>query len=250
MAHGTTLHGAQAQNPLFRCRPLVYYARSTPIGQVMAWKQEQSPALRIGVVGLGTGSMAAYVRPGDHLTFFEIDPLVIRLATDPRHFSYTTACARGPVDYVLGDARLTLGRQPAGRFDLLLIDAFSSDAVPTHLLTVEAVRGYLSKLKPDGVVILHLSNRNLELNGPAQAVARAAGGYALIQNYEAPLNGDWDSSEDAVVIGRTPQAVASLAEDLRWEPIDPTQARPWTDDYTNLVGALWRRSKERWEDKH
>jgi hypothetical protein len=246
MAHGTTLHGAQAQSPLFRCRPLVYYAPETPIGQVMAWKREQSPALRIGVVGLGTGSMAAYVRRSDHLTFFEIDPLVIRLASDPRHFSYTTECAQGPVDYVLGDARLTLGRQPAGQFDVLLIDAFSSDAVPTHLLTVEAVRGYLSKLKPNGVVILHLSNRNLELDGPAQAVAHAAGGVGLVQKYEAPISGAWISSEDAVVIGRTPQAMGTLAEDLRWEPIDPTQARPWTDDYTNLVGALWRRIQERW----
>jgi SAM-dependent methyltransferase len=249
LAHGTTLHGAQAQNPAFRCRPLVYYTPHTPIGQTIAWKQRQSGALRMGVVGLGTGSVAAYVRPGDHLTFFEIDPLVIRIATDPRRFSYTTACAKGPVDYVVGDARLTLGRQPAGRFDLLLIDAFSSDAVPTHLLTVEAVRGYLSKLKPDGVVILHLSNRNLDLNGPAQAVAKAAGGYALIQNYEAPLNGDWDSSEDAVVIGRTPQAIAGLAADRRWRPADPTQARPWTDDYTNLMGALWRRMQARWSGK-
>jgi SAM-dependent methyltransferase len=245
MAHGTTLHGAQAQNPMFRCRPLVYYAPETPIGQVMAWKQEQSPALRIGVVGLGTGSMAAYVRPTDHLTFFEIDPLVIRLASDPRHFSYTTECAKGPVDYVVGDARLTLSRQPADQFDVLLIDAFSSDAVPTHLLTVEAVRGYLSKLKPNGVVILHLSNRNLDLDAPAQAVAYAAGGFGLAQKYEAPVSGAWVSSEDAVVIGRTPQAVGSLTEDLRWEPIDPTQARPWTDDYTNLVGALWRRIEAR-----
>jgi SAM-dependent methyltransferase len=245
MAHGTTLHGAQAQNPMFRCRPLVYYAPETPIGQVMAWKQEQSPALRIGVVGLGTGSMAAYVRPTDHLTFFEIDPLVIRLASDPRHFSYTTECAKGPVDYVVGDARLTLSRQPADQFDVLLIDAFSSDAVPTHLLTVEAVRGYLSKLKPKGVVILHLSNRNLDLDAPAQAVAYAAGGFGLAQKYEAPVSGAWVSSEDAVVIGRTPQAVGSLTEDLRWEPIDPTQARPWTDDYTNLVRALWRRIEAR-----
>lgn len=249
MAHGTTLHGAQAQNPAFRCRPLVYYTPRTPIGQTIAWKQRQSAALRLGVVGLGTGSVAAYVRPGDRLTFFEIDPLVIRISTDPRHFSYTTECAKGPVDYVVGDARLTLGRQPADQFDVLLIDAFSSDAVPTHLLTVEAVRGYLTKVKRDGVVILHLSNRNLELNGPAQAVARAAGGYAVIQNYEAPRNGDWDSSEDAVVIARSPEVLAGLAADRRWRPADPTKARPWTDDYTNLVGALWRRSQERWRGK-
>ncbi|HEV2531634.1 fused MFS/spermidine synthase [Phenylobacterium sp.] len=246
LAHGTTLHGAQALAPEWRCHPLVYYTPSTPIGQVILTKQQQTGALRMGAVGLGTGSVAAYVRPADHLTFFEIDPLVIRISTDPRHFSYTTHCAQGPVDYVVGDARLTLARQPQGVFDVLLIDAFSSDAVPAHLLTVEAVRGYLGHLKPDGVVILHLSNRNLDLNGPAQAVARAAGGYGLIQNYQPAGHAFWESAEDAVIIGKSPAAIAAFAHDRRWRSADPTLARPWTDDYTNLVGALWRRLKERW----
>jgi SAM-dependent methyltransferase len=246
LAHGTTLHGAQAVSPEWRCHPLVYYTPNTPIGQVILAKEQQTPAMRMGAVGLGTGSVAAYVRPGDHLTFFEIDPLVIRISTDPKHFSYTTLCAKGVVDYVVGDARLTLARQPPGVFDVLLIDAFSSDAVPAHLLTVEAVRGYLSHLKPDGIVILHLSNRNLELNAPAQAVAHAAGGYALLQQYRPATNAFWESGEDAVIIGKSPQAIAPFAHDKRWKPADPTKARPWTDDYTNLVGALWRRLQTRW----
>jgi hypothetical protein len=242
--HGTTLHGAQAADPRFRCTPLVYYAASTPIGQVFQAEQAAKSALRIGAVGLGTGSVSAYVRATDRLTFFEIDPLVIRTSSDPTHFSYTTECAKGPVDYVLGDARLTLAKQPAGLFDVLLIDAFSSDAVPTHLLTTEAVRGYLTHLTPDGVLILHLSNRNLDLKGPAQAVAKAAGGAALIQDYETG-NRDvagWASSEDAVVIGRSPQALALFSHDPRWKPTRTDLARPWTDDYTNLFGALWRRT--------
>ncbi|MDB5492699.1 MAG: putative spermine/spermidine synthase protein [Phenylobacterium sp.] len=246
LAHGTTLHGAQAVSPQWRCHPLVYYAPATPIGQVILAKQQQTSSLRMGAVGLGTGSVAAYVRPGDQLTFFEIDPLVIRISTDPKHFSYTTLCAKGRVDYVVGDARLTLERQPPGIFDVLLIDAFSSDAVPAHLLTVEAIRGYLGHLKPDGVVILHLSNRNLDLDGPAQAVARAAGGYGLIQKYQPASDAFWESAEDAVIIGKSPEAIARFARDKRWAPADPTRARPWTDDYTNLVGALWRRMKERW----
>jgi SAM-dependent methyltransferase len=250
LAHGTTLHGAQAQDPRYRCRPLVYYTPSTPIGQVFTAVQKEKPAIRVGAVGLGTGSVAAYVRPGDHLTFFEIDPLVIRVSTDPNHFSYTTRCAKGPVDYVLGDARLTLAKQPEGQFDVLLIDAFSSDAVPAHLLTVEAVRGYLARLKPDGVLILHLSNRNLDLKGPAQAVARVAGGAAKIQEYR-PLDaekmvGTWESAEDAVIVGRTPAALARFSGDPRWKPADPFKARAWTDDYTNLPGALYRRLRESW----
>ena len=246
LSHGTTLHGAQALAPQWACHPLVYYTPNTPIGQVIRAKQARSPGLRMGAVGLGTGSVAAYVRPADHLTFFEIDPLVIRISTDPRHFSYTSRCAKGPVDYVVGDARLTLAKQPQGAFDVLLIDAFSSDAVPAHLLTVEAVRGYLGHLKPDGIIILHLSNRNLELNGPAQAVAKAAGGYALLQTFKPATNAFWESGEDAVIIGRSPQAIAGFAADPRWKPGNPNLARPWTDDYTNLAGALWRRLKTRW----
>jgi SAM-dependent methyltransferase len=246
LAHGTTLHGGQAVAPLFACHPLVYYATTTPIGQVFDAVQREKPTVRIGAVGLGTGSVAAYTRPGDHLTFFEIDPLVIRISTDPNHFSYTTRCAKGTIDYVVGDARLTVAKQPKDAFDILLIDAFSSDAVPAHLLTVEAVRGYLTHLKPDGVLILHLSNRNLDLKGPAQAVAKAAGGVALMQNYE-PLPVDaanWASAEDALIIGRTQLGLARFIVDQRWKPA-ATTVRPWTDDYTNLFGALYRRTLER-----
>ena len=99
LAHGTTLHGAQAQAADMRCRPLVYYAPHTPIGQVFRQKEAEKPALRIGAVGLGTGSVAAFVRPADRLTFFEIDPLVVRISSNPANFSYTTECAKGPIDY-------------------------------------------------------------------------------------------------------------------------------------------------------
>lgn len=249
LAHGTTLHGAQAQDPRYRCRPMVYYTPNTPIGQVFTAKQKQSQALRIGAVGLGTGSVAAYVRPGDHLTFFEIDPLVVKVSADPQNFTYTTECAQSPVDYVIGDARLTVARQPAGSFDILLIDAFSSDAVPAHLLTVEAVRGYLSKLKPDGILILHLSNRNLDLMHPAQAVARAAGGWSLAQNYQAPKDdaaGTWESSEDAVIVAKNRAALEGFMATRKWRWGDPFKARPWTDDYTNLAGSLYANLKSRW----
>lgn len=248
LRHGTTLHGAQAVTPRWRCNPLVYYANSTPIGQVFLAQEHEKAALRIGAVGLGTGSVAAYVRANDRLTFFEIDPQVIRVSSDPAHFSYTTLCAKGPVNYVLGDARLTVAKQPADVFDILLIDAFSSDAVPTHLLTTEAVRGYLNHLKPDGVLVLHLSNRNLDLNGPAQAVAKAAGGVALIQHYRPAPNtdrGGWPSAEDAVIVARSPAGLARFSHDARWKPTHPEKVRPWTDDYTNLFGALWRRSLEK-----
>ncbi|HEY5072250.1 MAG TPA: fused MFS/spermidine synthase [Caulobacteraceae bacterium] len=248
LAHGTTMHGAQALSPAFRCQPLVYYAHETPIGQVFDAEQAEKPAIAIGAVGLGTGSVAAYSRPGDSVTFFEIDPLVVRVSTNPANFSYTTGCAKGRVGYVLGDARLTLSRQPAGRFDILLIDAFSSDSVPAHLLTVEAVRMYLAKLRPDGVAILHLSNQNLDLVNPAQAVALAAGGHALVQRHriDHALPELWEASEDAVIVARSEAALAPFVADHRWRPVDAHGVRPWTDDYMNLFGALVRRTRERW----
>ncbi|WGU38553.1 fused MFS/spermidine synthase [Phenylobacterium sp. NIBR 498073] len=248
LSHGTTLHGAQAQDPRYMCRPLVYYAPETPIGQVFSHETKRPTPLRVGAVGLGTGAVAAYSRKGDHLTFFEIDPLVIRLSTDPKYFSYTTTCAKGAIDYVVGDARLTLAKQPAGTFDVLLIDAFSSDAVPAHLLTVEAMKGYLAKLKPDGVLIVHLSNRNLELRAPAMAVAEAAGGFALIQRH-SPAKGSpplWESAEDAMIVSRSLAALAPYEADGRWAQTDPTAARPWTDDYMNLAGAMYAQLKVNW----
>lgn len=248
LSHGTTLHGAQAQHPDYDCRPLVYYAPETPIGQVFTHAFNEAPPRRIGAVGLGTGAVAAYTRPGDHLTFFEIDPLVVRISTDKSHFSYTTTCAQGQIDYVIGDARLTLAKQPDQGFDILLIDAFSSDAVPAHLLTVEAMKGYLAKLKPGGVLIVHLSNRNLELRSPAMAVAEAAGGYALIQRHDAPEGSPplWESSEDAMIVTRNLAALAPYEADKRWSQTDPTIARPWTDDYMNLPGAFYAQMKILW----
>ncbi|HEX7758902.1 MAG TPA: fused MFS/spermidine synthase [Caulobacteraceae bacterium] len=248
LAHGTTLHGAQALDPAHRCQPLVYYAHETPIGQVFDAKQAAKPAVTIGAVGLGAGTVAAYVRRGDALNFFEIDPLVFRLSTADKVFTYTSQCAKGQLGYVLGDARLTMNREPAGRYDILLIDAFTSDSVPAHLLTVEAVRMYLTKLKPDGVLILHLSNRNLDLIRPAEAVALAAGGHALYQNHDTlpGLPELWDTAEDAVIVTRSEAALAPFKADSVWQPVQPAGVAPWTDNYTNLFGAMVRRMRDQW----
>ena len=198
------------------------------------------------MVGLGTGTTASFVRAGDRIRFFEIDPLVVRLASDPRRFGYLHDCARGPVSIVLGDARLSLAKAPSDQFDVLLIDAFSSDSVPVHLLTVEAMRTYLRVIKPDGVVILHLTNRNLELTPPAAAVAAAAGGAALTQTYRPPDSIPWfkESTTSVLIVARTPQALAAFRRDPRWKIADRDQARPWTDDYSNVLGALVGRMME------
>lgn len=250
LSHGTTLHGAQAPAGPYGCKPLLYYAEETPIGQVFVKTRAGRPMVNIGAVGLGTGTVATYVRPTDKLTFFEIDPLMVKIASDPKHFSYINQCADGPIDFVLGDARFTVTRQPDDQYDILLIDAFSSDAVPAHLLTVEAVKTYLTKIKPDGIVILHLSNRNLDLRRPAQAVAIAAGGHALLQQYQSDPEKPflWESSEDALIIARNEAALAPYLADPNWTRAVAT-VRPWTDDYTNLIGSLIAQMRINWEAK-
>lgn len=247
LMHGTTLHGAQARNSDFACAPTLYYAPTTPLGQSAELIQARGPGAVIGVVGQGSGAMAAYKRASDQMTFFEIDPMVDRLSRDPKWFTYISNCAEGPIRTVLGDARLTLNRETAGTYDLLVIDAFSSDAVPTHLLTREAIEGYLRLLKPTGVVVLHLSNRNLDITLPAVAAARELGAAELHQVYiehpEAALMAE--ASTEALVISPTAEGLADFKADGRWRKLAPTEVRPWTDDYVNLFGALIRSMKGR-----
>ena len=247
LMHGTTLHGAQARNAGFACMPTLYYAPATPIGQATQTIQRRAWGTKIGVVGQGSGAMAGYKRAEDSLTFFEIDPMVDRLSRDPQWYTFIDGCADGPVRTVLGDARLTMAREPAGTYDLLVIDAFSSDAVPTHLLTVEAIAGYLKLLKPDGVVVLHLSNRNLDITRPALAAARALGAPDLHQIYieraDAPEMAE--ASTEALILSPTEAGLADFRGDPRWRSIEETDVRPWTDDYVNLFGSLWRHLRNR-----
>ncbi|MDK2746161.1 MAG: fused MFS/spermidine synthase [Brevundimonas sp.] len=243
LMHGTTLHGAQAQAARYRCMPTLYYATSTPLGQAALMTQAEKPGgAVIGIVGQGSGAMAAYKRAQDRMSFFEIDPMVDRLSRDPRWFSFINGCAEGPIRTVLGDARLTMEREAPASYDLLIIDAFSSDAVPTHLLTVEAIAGYLRLLKPEGVVVLHLSNRNLEITLPAEAAAAALKAPALHQIYierrdAASMS---ESSTEALIVGKSEAALAPYRQDTRWRTLEATGVRPWTDDYVNLFGALVR----------
>jgi spermidine synthase len=208
--------------------------------------QARQPALSIGAIGMGAGTVATYTRPGDKMRFFEIDPLVVRVASDPKQFSYINGCAKGHVDTVLGDARLSLASEAPAAFDLLLVDAFSSDSVPAHMLTVEAIRLYLDRIRPDGVVAMHLSNHNLELLGPVASAAREAGAVALVQRYR-PKQGETllaGSGTDVILMAHNERALAPFRDDPRWAPAKPG-APYWTDDYTNLVGALVRKMGEK-----
>jgi hypothetical protein len=239
LAHGTTLHGAQMRAGVNRCEPLIYYSRPTPIAQVFTALQARQPALSIGVVGMGAGSVATFTRPDDKLRFYEIDPLVVRAASNPANFTYINGCARGVVTTALGDARLSLAREQAAKYDLLLVDAFSSDSIPVHLLTAEAMQLYLARLNPDGYVLMHLSNRHLDLIEPVTHIASAAGGYALVQSHLSKKHESvLDSDEKVVLIARTKEALEPFRADARWSAPPPAKGRAWSDDYVNLFGAL------------
>lgn len=242
MVHGTTLHGAQSLMPGQECLPLTYYSPQATLGETMSRMQSRLPSVNAAIVGLGAGAMAAYVRPTDHLTYYEIDPTVVKLASDPRYFTYLSHCTHAPVGIVTGDARLTLAPLPQGKLDVLMVDAFSSNAVPAHLLTVEAVRMYLSKLDDNGVVLFHLSNRHLELTAPVIAAVREAGGASLEQSRYFPNREDLIHSSSVVVMAaKSPAALATFRADPRWQAGDPGKVAAWTDDYMNLIGALLRK---------
>lgn len=233
--NGSTKHGAQNLSPRLRLQPLSYYARSGPLGDVFA-KLPAMGRVNVGVIGLGAGAVAAYARTGERWTFFELDPEVERIARDPRYFTYL-ADSRGQPRVVLGDGRLSLDREPEGTLDLLILDAFSSDAIPTHLLTREALALYLRKLTPRGVLLLHLSNRYLDLVPVIGALTRDAGLVARYR-YSAGSRSDFADPARWIVVARRPADMGSLASDRRWMAPGPTAVRVWTDEYSNVLAAL------------
>ena len=241
--NGRTLHGIQSLDPAHRREPLVYYERSGPVGQVLsAWGRE--PAEEIAVVGLGAGTLACYALPGQRWTYFEIDPTVLKLARDERFFTYLRDSA-APARIVLGDARLSLAAEPDRQFDLLVLDAYSSDAIPVHLVTREALALYLRKLKPGGRLAFHISNVHLDLEPVLADLARDAG-LACLTREDAKVSPQELASGKAastwLVMACREDDLTALALDSRWRP-GRRRARPviWTDDYSSLWSIL------RWE---
>lgn len=239
MMHGTTLHGAQYIAGDDILRPTTYYAPEAPIGQVFA--QHSAPG-QVGVIGLGTGSVACYAREGQTYIYYEIDPLVAKFASDPDYFTYLSDCTP-EAETVLGDGRLTLAAEPEGAFNLLLIDAFSSDSVPAHLLTREAVALYLSRLSEDGVLVMHVSNNHMALAEVVARIGRDLDVPMMYQFYspEGYEPGDQFRSQasQVVILARNGAALAKFERDDRWETLVSDDGRAWTDDYSNVIGAIW-----------
>jgi hypothetical protein len=245
--HGTTLHGAQllrnddgtpVSGPPI---PLNYYYAGGPIAEAIAAARDARGGFdRVAVVGLGTGTLACLSHSGERWTFFEIDPVVVRIARDPHLFNFLSSCAPD-TPIVLGDARLTL-EASRDQYDLIDLDAFSSDAIPVHLLTREAFAGYLSKLSPHGVIIAHISNRHLDLASVVANVGRTQGLVAFFR--EDDTAGDFLTTFKAnarvVVLAREPGDVGRIAGSwLRLQP-DP-KAATWSDDYSDILTVMLRK---------
>ena len=251
LQHGTTIHGAQKlREPDGRAadgrpEPLTYYHALSPMAEtIRAVRKRAGGPIRVAVVGLGTGSLACQSSPGDDWTYYEIDRSVVTIAHDPARFTFLSQCAPG-VKVVLGDARLTLAKT-AARYDLIVVDAFSSDAIPVHLLTREAMAIYLARLAPQGAVLVHVSNRHMDLVPAVAGIAAANGLKAFVNTREEGTDDDEYRFGSTVVVSvRADDDLPAIADNETWEEKTPDPAeRTWTDDFTNVLGAILRRWRE------
>jgi spermidine synthase len=238
LQHGSTVHGRQ-QMAGAACQPTSYYVPESPIGHLFSRRQGRVD--RVGIIGLGSGGLACYAEAGERWTFYEIDPLVDAIARNPAYFTQLQN-SKGTIDVVLGDGRITLQQASAGAYDVLILDAFSSDAIPLHLLTREALQLYLSRLAPEGVIALHISNRYLNLEPMLAALIRQEGLHAVARvddqvSAEEVAKGRLGSHW--IMISRQAEPLADLNASQRWrEPAADARVRPWTDDYSNILSVL------------
>jgi protein-L-isoaspartate O-methyltransferase len=244
--HGTTHHGLQVLDANLRDLPTSYYHRSGPLGQLFAALGAARRLDAVAVIGAGAGTIAAYGQPGRRITFYEIDPAIVRIARDPSLFTFVRD-SRGEVGFVVGDGRLQLAAAADGSFDLIVVDAFSSDAIPVHLLTREAIALYLRKLRPGGVIALHITNQNLDLVPVVDALTADADLAGLVQDNEIGSAEELIQGKDVsqwAVIAKDRSTLAPLAADSRWQPLPIHPGRPpdrrylWTDDYSSLFSVV------------
>jgi hypothetical protein len=240
LIHGTINHGEQLLDAKRRDEPTSYYGPYSGLGRAMGYLQKRGP-VRVAVIGLGAGVTASYCRAGDFFRFYEINPLALSIAST--WFTFLGDC-KADRRVLLGDARLTLEAQPSQQYDLMAIDAFSSDAIPVHLLTREAFALYFRQLKPTGILAVHVSNRYLDLVPVVSRNARDFGRTAMDVDDEDEeedyfSNSDWVLVSSDTAIFRDPAFKSSSVQPARYRP----NLRPWTDDYSNLFQILKLRDR-------
>ncbi len=241
--HGNTIHGIQSLRPELQHVPSAYYHPSGPAGQIFELFHMAPPPRRAALIGLGIGNLAAYAREGDHLTFYEIDPLVEQIARDPDLFTFMSR-AEGHVNVVLADGRLAVAREAPDTFRFILVDAFSSDSVPAHLITLEALRLYLEKITEDGLLIFHISNRYLDLESVLARAAQELGLLAYSRLDRVPEDDRLHREEGKqtshwLVMGRPRSAIQFFRQQSAWKPAEARENEAaWTDDFSNILSVL------------
>jgi hypothetical protein len=241
---GTTIHGAQTFDPQMRLQPLTYFHWTGPAGQVLSRFAKLRGAGHVAIVGLGTGALACHGSTGQTFTFYEIDPLVEKIARDESLFTYLRDCPP-KITVVIGDARLSLAKAADNYYDLLILDAFSSDVIPTHLLTREALQLYLKKTALDGILLAHISNRYMDLAPVLGRLAQSLNLVAYIQNdfHITPSeSAEGKSASRWAILARREKDLAPLLANQRWQQLDGgSAAELWTDDFTDLLNVIhWR----------
>ena len=222
-----------------------YYDKNGGIGMsIAAIRERKGGPIRVAVIGLGAGTLVCGSAPGEHWTFFEIDQSMVDTARDPKYFSFIKNC-EPDMQPVMGDARLTFAKQPDGIYDLIIVDAYSSDAIPVHLATKEAMKIYKDKLAPQGAVMMHVSNRHLELASVVVGIADANGLKSWSYSEDSNRDNEYVFATAVVISAREEADVGTLASSDVWELTEPTEGqRVWTDDYSNVLGAVYRRLRD------
>ena len=239
--HGTTKHGAQRLAAKDARTPTTYFSRQGPIGQVFNVYDKVNGNWDIGIIGLGAGTLSCYTKEGQTWAFYELDPLVIDIASNPDYFTFISQC-NPKIRMVPGDARLSLEKEPEHKFDLFIVDAFSSDSIPTHLLTQEAIKLYFNKIKPGGILALHITNRHLALKKVLSDHAQQLHLAALIQEFKPREEIPLVIATDWVVMAKQAETLEPLKQSQlgSWQKLPLYfDIKPWTDDFTNIV-SIWK----------
>ena len=242
--HGTTVHGIQANDPdrpELHLKPMSYYHETGPLGMIFENAQESKPFQTVGVIGLGAGTAATYHRSGQQFIFYEIDPIVADIAENPDYFTFLSSCGKDNYEIVLGDGRLKLGKEVDARFDFLVFDAFSSDAIPIHLLTKEALQMYAEKLCDDGLMAFHISNLHFDLEP-------ILGDIAAELKMDSLTCHDVNISDEELIEGKAAASYVVIAKDLgrtglttnqKWQKTKTSGRKyVWSDDFSNLFDAF------------
>ncbi|MCA6098507.1 spermidine synthase [Bradyrhizobium australafricanum] len=251
LMHGTTIHGAEKfknddGTPVAgKPEPISYYHMDGGIGRaITAIRERKGAPLKVAVIGLGSGTLTCASAPGEDWRFFEIDQSMVDTARDPKYFTYIQNCEPN-LKPVIGDARLTFAKEPDGAYDLIIVDAYSSDAIPIHLATEEAMAIYKEKLAPQGAVVMHVSNRHLELASVVVGIADANDMKSWVYSEDSGRDNEYIFSTSVVVSAREEEDVGKLASSDVWTETEADEKqRVWTDDYSNVLGAVYRRLRD------